>query len=361
MGNNQEINPLDDFLREQLEDFAPQPPAEMFSSIEQTVSGNASQVSSILSKGILKTISIIALSAVVVTGVLIYNNSTSKSETKSDFSNPKSENIHKNINKLDKDAINANVLNEETNANVAQSNISRIDNKQTTFNTDKKEEKVNVNLTNVVGGENDKESKTNEHNISKKFDKNVISKENNKESNYSSTQNYKQPKSSFNYEWLDDNRLMITNLSKNALDYIWLINGKQTDQKFEDIITVKEDREHAIEKLSLIAINGSYRDTFIQSIKYDFDSKIEIANVFTPDADGINDTYKVILPFATEFSEIRIMDQQFTVVFIGKEWDGTINGKPAENGIYYVVYTYKTKNMDAPKTKNQMIKLIRGN
>ncbi len=57
MGNNQEINPLDDFLREQLEDFAPQPPAEMFSSIEQTVSGNVSQVSSILSKGILKTIS----------------------------------------------------------------------------------------------------------------------------------------------------------------------------------------------------------------------------------------------------------------------------------------------------------------
>jgi gliding motility-associated-like protein len=361
MGNNQEINPLDDFLREQLEDFAPQPPAEMFSSIEQTVSGNASQVSSILSKGILKTISILAVSAVVVTGVLVYNNSTSKNESKSDFSNPKSENLHNNLNELDIDAKNANESIEEKNTNVTQSNISVNDNKYNSLANDKKEEKANINLTIVASGEKDKENKPSENSLSKKFDKNASSKENYKENNNSFTQNYKQPKSSFNYEWLDDNRLMITNLSKNALDYIWLINGKQTDQKFEDIITVKDDREHAIEKLSLIAINGSYRDTFIQSIKYDFDSKIEIANVFTPDADGINDTYKVVPPFATEFSEIRIMDQQFTVVFIGKEWDGTINGKPAENGIYYVVYTYKTKNMDAPKTKNQMIKLIRGN
>ncbi|MED9995834.1 MAG: gliding motility-associated C-terminal domain-containing protein, partial [Paludibacteraceae bacterium] len=55
-------------------------------------------------------------------------------------------------------------------------------------------------------------------------------------------------------------------------------------------------------------------------------------NIFTPNGDGVNDV--LLADYA-----IRVFDRQGNLVYQGESgWDGTINGKPANQGVYlYVV------------------------
>ena len=68
----------------------------------------------------------------------------------------------------------------------------------------------------------------------------------------------------------------------------------------------------------------------------------EIHNVFTPNGDGLNDT---IRPWykCMNFIEISIYDTFGSLLYVESStdeiygWDGTINGKEAENGNYIIV------------------------
>ncbi|MDR1591667.1 MAG: gliding motility-associated C-terminal domain-containing protein [Prevotellaceae bacterium] len=67
-------------------------------------------------------------------------------------------------------------------------------------------------------------------------------------------------------------------------------------------------------------------------------SMIDAPNVFTPNADGINDEFRVAYRSLKTFN-CRIMNRWGRVVYTSsdpaKGWDGRINGKPASAGTYY--------------------------
>lgn len=71
------------------------------------------------------------------------------------------------------------------------------------------------------------------------------------------------------------------------------------------------------------------------------ESQLEFPNAFSPNGDGINDTFKA-KPGAksiVEFSAV-IVNRWGQVVFrfrdINDEWDGTYNGKPVKDGVYFL-------------------------
>ena len=66
-------------------------------------------------------------------------------------------------------------------------------------------------------------------------------------------------------------------------------------------------------------------------------------NSFTPNADGINDTWEI--PFLEEFPNcsVKIMNRWGHTVFettgynYKKFWDGSINGTPVDEGVLYYI------------------------
>jgi len=78
--------------------------------------------------------------------------------------------------------------------------------------------------------------------------------------------------------------------------------------------------------------------------------EIEMPNAFTPNNDGVNDTFR---PVYLGMKEVRLeiydtwggllyAESSTTNVFIG--WDGTVNGKPIENGNYIYQLTATARN-----------------
>lgn len=77
-----------------------------------------------------------------------------------------------------------------------------------------------------------------------------------------------------------------------------------------------------------------------------------ISNVLTPNADGINDLFKVGLTCLTANFSIWIYNRWGQLVhfgtFIGHDWDGTINGSEAPEGTYFYVLSF-TDEEGAPR------------
>ncbi len=69
------------------------------------------------------------------------------------------------------------------------------------------------------------------------------------------------------------------------------------------------------------------------------------ANIFTPNADGVNDGFSSGLDCETEHYHLSIYSRWGTLVFESRHpniaWDGSINGISANNGVYYYVLSYK--------------------
>jgi gliding motility-associated-like protein len=83
---------------------------------------------------------------------------------------------------------------------------------------------------------------------------------------------------------------------------------------------------------------------------------VKPVNVFTPNGDGINDTWQVLLSGScTRSVEVTIFNRNGAVVYQSKNynntWDGTYNGKGLPDGTYYWViqYTYLTSRVVTAK------------
>lgn len=74
-----------------------------------------------------------------------------------------------------------------------------------------------------------------------------------------------------------------------------------------------------------------------------YPAEFVLPNIFTPNADGINDVYDPGVKKMRQF-EIKIYDRWGSEVFssndIANKWDGTRNGSPCEEGVYYVTLRY---------------------
>jgi gliding motility-associated-like protein len=95
-------------------------------------------------------------------------------------------------------------------------------------------------------------------------------------------------------------------------------------------------------KLTLTAIGGcSVNDTiFIKVLK-----SPEVPNAFSPNGDGINDTWRIkyleSYPGATVEVFNRYGQKVFNSTGYDVDWDGNVNGKPLPVGTYYYIINPK--------------------
>ena len=72
-------------------------------------------------------------------------------------------------------------------------------------------------------------------------------------------------------------------------------------------------------------------------------SDIEMPNIFSPNGDGKNDTFRILNPDAP-VSEIKVFDRWGKVVFAETnfgDWDGNYKGQPVSEGVYYYTMNYE--------------------
>jgi gliding motility-associated-like protein len=90
-------------------------------------------------------------------------------------------------------------------------------------------------------------------------------------------------------------------------------------------------------KVIAVPVNGSLSDISSGLIVYIREPVISLPRAFTPDQDGLNDTYQVYGLFIDTIAFL-VFDRWGNIVFSEKElgsgWDGTIDGKPAPAGAY---------------------------
>jgi len=92
--------------------------------------------------------------------------------------------------------------------------------------------------------------------------------------------------------------------------------------------------------------------------------KLEVPSAFSPNGDGLNDTFKVLGESISSFHLI-ICDRWGRVVFetrdIYQGWDGTLKGLPAPVGLYYYNIFYEGNDMHnfVKNHKNGVVMLVR--
>jgi gliding motility-associated-like protein len=88
---------------------------------------------------------------------------------------------------------------------------------------------------------------------------------------------------------------------------------------------------------------------------------ITVPNAFTPNADNLNDTFKVVGRNISKY-EIKIYDQNNLLVYNSKNikegWDGTFNGKAMPAGTYTYLIEYEETG-GAKYKKTGSLELIR--
>jgi gliding motility-associated-like protein/uncharacterized repeat protein (TIGR01451 family) len=123
---------------------------------------------------------------------------------------------------------------------------------------------------------------------------------------------------------------------------IWNINKLTENNPSELTVSLKAEQSGpAISKVSITGIqfdpnlaNNVY--TLVQQI-----NTLKIANVFTPNGDGINDTFMIPgLNTYTE-NEIYIMNRWGSEVYTKKNYDGTWTGQGLAEGTYFYILKAK--------------------
>ncbi len=143
--------------------------------------------------------------------------------------------------------------------------------------------------------------------------------------------------------------VQFSNLSSNATTYNW---------NFGDGYTYPTNSTSGVEHtymtpgtfyVTLTASNGYCEDVWMDSIiVIPFpDIIINVPNVFTPSNDGVNDIYYFEVQYVVSF-EATIVNRWGNVVARifapNTGWDGYVNGKLAEDGVYFVTYKATGQN-----------------
>lgn len=126
------------------------------------------------------------------------------------------------------------------------------------------------------------------------------------------------------------------------ISYYWTpdANISATDILNPDV-TPSEDATYTLHVTSGHGCEAATDDVFIRVYK-----KVTVPNAFSPNDDGINDTWKVVNLSTYPESETTVFNRYGQIVFqssgYDKEWDGKRNSTPLPVGTYYYVIDLKT-------------------
>jgi len=180
---------------------------------------------------------------------------------------------------------------------------------------------------------------------------------------------FAKPKASFTYNpnpATESNLISFDNLSSGAQTYIWKFNDRGTDtDSLSDLINpthqFKDSGKYCV---LLIAFSANCSDSSIQCLDVNQACSISdsIPNVFTPNADGVNDLF-VFKNSGLSQLNCTIFNRWGMEIFsydaIHSGWDGrTFGENPAPAGTYY--YILDASCLDGKQKKGQgFLQLLR--
>lgn len=139
---------------------------------------------------------------------------------------------------------------------------------------------------------------------------------------------------------LPQTEIDFTNLSSNALTYLWNFGGLGNSS---DIDPSFNFTQYGLYHVVLNAYNTfGCSDSFTLPIKVLPPQSYFIPNVFTPNNDGNNDKFYIEMQEGVTVLEFTVFDRWGEKVHDGQyPWDGTYKGKPCPDGVY--IYIFKLK------------------
>jgi len=162
------------------------------------------------------------------------------------------------------------------------------------------------------------------------------------------------PTASFTYKPQNpivDESVYLKYTGQGATDWTWYIDNKQpvngSVSEYETSFN-----EYGNKSIMLVSQNQfGCTDTFIDVIHIKYDFKIFVPNVFTPDGNGINDSFKAI-GFNLKSIHTMIYNRWGELIFesfgVNDAWDGTFKGQPVTDGVY--VYMIDAEATDGEHT-----------
>jgi len=161
-------------------------------------------------------------------------------------------------------------------------------------------------------------------------------------------------KANFNVssEICPQDKVEIINISTGSIDsWQWNFgNGNTSTQKNPlpyQYVNTAMDTYYSI---SLIAVNTNLgcSDTVTKTVKAISNCTILVPTGFTPNGDGLNDFLYPLNTIKAEALDFKIFNRWGQLIFhtnIGsKKWDGSINGKPQDPGVYVWMLSYTHKD-----------------
>lgn len=160
----------------------------------------------------------------------------------------------------------------------------------------------------------------------------------------------------------------VRNQQNNSLLYWEVLGGEiiSENPSQTDSIVVLWNTNAGIYELSIYEktennCKGKIAIVEIIIIENDFDIKLDIPNVFTPNGDGTNNYFTIKSNIPPENYKIIIINRWGNKVFetenINNSWDGKTKNRDCSLGVYYYVIQYK--NGDKIEIKNGCLHLFR--
>jgi gliding motility-associated-like protein len=132
---------------------------------------------------------------------------------------------------------------------------------------------------------------------------------------------------------------VVFSLSANSAGYKILFNG--TTYPFDHGFDGLKDGEY---DFTVLKPDGCLLNTYHVVIVLEICEVVSFTNTFTPNNDGINDTFGASKESKASNYRFRIYNRNGGLIFNSAElqngWDGNYNGRPVPEGVYYWLATY---------------------
>jgi len=154
------------------------------------------------------------------------------------------------------------------------------------------------------------------------------------------------------------------NLSEDGENYYWNFADLETSTEYEPTHRYLEPGRYCVELVAeatyTIGIE-SCADTTISCLEINPLSLVYAPTAFTPDRDGLNDTFELVGDLVTELKFI-VYSRNGQLIFesnqLNKAWDGTYQGDLVPSGVYYYQVEFRDINMK-PNVQTGTVTLLR--